>query len=231
MSVSIIIPALNEAQSLSSILPDLVTSSGVSEVIVVDGGSGDDSRNVVANCGARYLSAERGRALQMNAGAAAASGDILLFLHADTQLPDNAIMLIDSAISSGAVWGRFDLKLSGSHWLLRIVERMINWRSCLSGIATGDQAIFLRREQFEAMGGYAEIPLMEDVELSKRLRRLKWPACIRQPLTTSSRRWEHHGILRTILLMWRVRLAYFLGRSPKSLAAQYCRSDTAGRGS
>ncbi len=231
MSVSIIIPALNEAQSLGLILPRLVAQKGVDEVIVVDGGSNDDTEDLVSAVGAKYLATDRGRALQMNAGAAAASGDILLFLHADTQLPDNALILIDKAMGDGALWGRFDLRLSGHHWLLRIVERMINWRSCLSGIATGDQAIFLRREQFAAMGGYLEIPLMEDVDLSKRLRRLKWPVCIHQPLVTSSRRWEHHGILRTILLMWRIRLAYFLGSTPQALAEQYRRSDTAGRGS
>lgn len=231
MSVSIIIPVLNESQELGTILPRLLTEPLVSEVIVADGGSSDSSRDVATACGARVINTPRGRALQMNAAAAAASGDILLFLHADSRLPDKAIAEVERAIDSGALWGRFNIRLSGRHWLLRIVERMINLRSCLSGIATGDQAIFLAREQFERLGGYAEIPLMEDVELSKRLRRLQRPLCIRRPLITSSRRWEHHGILRTILLMWQLRLAYFLGATPESLATRYRRSDTAGQGS
>ena len=228
MSVSIVLPALNEAEALRSLLPKLVS---ISEVIVADGGSRDETTAVATRFGAIVIESERGRARQMNAGAALATGDILLFLHADTMLPDNALLLIEEAMEHGAMWGRFNVRLSGRHWLLRITERLMNLRSCITGIATGDQAIFLRRELFVELGGYTEIPLMEDVELSKRLRRIKWPACIRQPLTTSSRRWEHYGILRTILLMWRMRLAYFLGVSPQRLAQQYRRSDTAGQGS
>jgi rSAM/selenodomain-associated transferase 2 len=167
----------------------------------------------------------------MNAGAAGASGDILLFLHADTRLPANALALIESVVSATRPWGRFDLRLSGHHWLLRIVERMINWRSAVSGIATGDQALFVRRDLFESLGGYARIPLMEDVELSTRLRSLARPCRIRQPLTTSSRRWEKHGIVRTILLMWQMRLAYYWGTPVEVLAQRYRRSDTAGEGS
>ena len=231
MTLSIIIPALNEADALRTLLPALFLQQESVEVIVADGGSWDQTPAVVTQCGAQLIVAECGRALQMNAGAAAAGGDILLFLHADSQLPANAFQLVEEAMARGELWGRFDLHLSGKHWLLRVVERLINWRSCLSGIATGDQAIFLRRETFESLGGYAEIPLMEDVELSKRLKRLAAPCCIRQPLTTSSRRWEHYGIVRTILLMWQMRLAYFLGVSPESLAQRYRRSDTAGQGS
>jgi rSAM/selenodomain-associated transferase 2 len=231
MSVSVIIPVLNEAEGLAALLPELLAQQDLAEVIVADGGSRDATPDIVQSAGAQYINTHIGRAVQMNTGAAQATGDTLLFLHADTRLPPNAVVLIEEVISAGAMWGRFDLRLSGRHWLFRVVERMINWRSCLSGIATGDQAIFLRRDQFEAMGGYAEIPLMEDVEISKRLRRLKWPFCIHQPLTTSSRRWEHHGIVRTIVLMWRMRLAYFLGTSPETLAEQYRRSDTAGQGS
>jgi rSAM/selenodomain-associated transferase 2 len=227
MSVSIIIPVLNESQELGKTLPPLLSDPGVLEVIVADGGSSDSSRDVATACGARVINAPCGRALQMNAAAAAARGDILLFLHADSRLPAKAIAEIKEAIDSGALWGRFNIRLSGRHWLLRVVERTINIRSCLSGIATGDQAIFLGRELFERLGGYAEIPLMEDVELSKRLRRLRWPVCIREPLITSSRRWEHYGILRTILLMWWLRLAYFLGACPASLACRYRRSDSA----
>ncbi len=231
MTLSIIIPALNESESLCTLLPELFSQRECVEVIVADGGSVDQTAAVVTASGARLITTERGRARQMNAGAAAANGEILLFLHADSQLPANGIQLVEEAIACGSVWGRFDLRLTGRHWLLRVVERMINWRSCLSGIATGDQAIFLRRETFDTLGGYAEIPLMEDVELSKRLKRLGAPCCIRQPLTTSSRRWEHYGIVRTILLMWQMRLAYFLGASPQSLAQRYRCSDTAGQGS
>jgi rSAM/selenodomain-associated transferase 2 len=230
VTVSIIIPALNEAESLSTLLPELQAMPGSAQLIVADGGSLDQTRSVAATSGVMLVESARGRALQMNAGAAQAGGDILLFLHADTLLPDNAIELVEQAVCAGAHWGRFDLRLSGKHWLLRIVERMINWRSCLSGIATGDQAIFLRRDLFQQLGGYAEIPLMEDVELSKRLKRLARPICIRQPLTTSSRRWERYGIVRTILLMWRLRLAYALGTTPELLAQRYRRSDSPQRG-
>lgn len=231
MSISIIIPALNEAPGLSRILPALLAQQGVAEVIVADGGSADATPAISSELGAVLLATGRGRAQQMNAGAARATGEVLLFLHADSQLPRDALSLVEQAIASGAVWGRFDLRLSGRHWMLRIIERLINWRSCLSGIATGDQAIFLRRALFESLGGYAEIPLMEDVELCKRLRRLAYPHCIHAPLITSSRRWEHYGILRTILLMWQMRLAYFLGASPHSLARRYRRSDSPGAGS
>lgn len=231
MSVSIVVPVLNEADALRSLLPVLLSQHNIGEVIVADGGSSDQTSTLVKECGAQLVDANRGRARQMNAGAAHASGDILLFLHADSQLPDDAIARVSDAVASGARWGRFDIRLSGSHWSFRIIERMINWRSCLSGIATGDQAIFVRRELFESLGGYADIPLMEDVEISKRLKRLAPPCCIHHPLTTSSRRWEHFGILRTIVLMWQMRLAYFLGVSPESLARRYRRSDTAGQGS
>ncbi len=231
MSVSVIIPAINEAQGLRSMLPPLLAQQRCLEVIVADGGSDDETPRVAREAGASVITCARGRARQMNSGAAVAAGETLLFLHADTTLPDNALELVESAVAQGALWGRFDLRLSGSHWLLRIVERMINWRSCLSGIATGDQAIFLRRQLFDSIGGYAGIPLMEDVELSKRLKRFAPPCCIRTPLTTSSRRWEHYGILRTILLMWWMRLAYFLGATPEALARSYQRSDTHGAGS
>jgi rSAM/selenodomain-associated transferase 2 len=231
VSISIIIPALNEAQHLHALLPALTGLAGVVEVIVADGGSCDGTPAAVRASGARLVCAERGRARQMNAGAAGARGDILLFLHADSRLPVDATALIESVVTAHRPWGRFDLRLSGRHWLLRIVERMINWRSALSGIATGDQAIFVRRDLFERVGGYAELPLMEDVELSRRLRVLARPCRIRQPLLTSSRRWEHHGMVRTIVLMWWLRLAYFFGASPETLARRYRRSDSTAQGS
>ncbi len=226
MSVSIIIPALNEASSLGRLLPALTALPNRPEVILADGGSSDQSVAIAQQAGVTLVSAPRGRARQMNAGAAIANGDTLVFLHADTVLPDGALAQLEQAMGAGAQWGRFNVRLSGRHWLFRIIERLINLRSCLTGVATGDQGIFVRRELFRQLNGFAELPLMEDVELSKRLRRIARPRCIRQPLTTSSRRWEHHGILRTVLLMWRLRLEYFLGASPDTLAQRYRRSDT-----
>jgi rSAM/selenodomain-associated transferase 2 len=156
----------------------------------------------------------------MNAGAALGTGDALLFLHADTALPDNADRLIDAALAHRA-WGRFDLRIAGSHPFLAVIARMINWRSRLTGIATGDQAIFVTREAFEAVGGFPDLPLMEDIAISRRLKRLCRPYCIATPAVTSGRRWEHNGVIRTILLMWRLRLGYYLGVEPALLARLY----------
>jgi rSAM/selenodomain-associated transferase 2 len=224
--ISIIIPARNEAASLSVHLQALqgLRAQG-HELIVVDGQSSDDTPAQASAWADQTLSSPAGRAVQMNLGAAHARGEVLLFLHADSTLPEQADQLIEAALQQRH-WGRFDVRLSGRHWLLRVVERMMNWRSCLSGMATGDQGIFLSRATFEKIGGYPELPLMEDLALSKRLRRqFGWPACIHQPLITSSRRWEQHGILRTILLMWTLRLAWFLGVPAERLAARYRRSD------
>ncbi len=163
-----------------------------------------------------------GRAAQMNRGAAIAHGEILLFLHVDTRLPPNADRLITAALDgAGHRWGRFDVRLSGHHPLLRIVEGLMNLRSRLSGISTGDQAIFVRRADFESVGGFPDIALMEDIALSRRLKRLARPCCLRQRLVTSSRRWEANGIVRTIALMWWLRLAYFLGADPARLRKRY----------
>jgi rSAM/selenodomain-associated transferase 2 len=191
------------------------------ELIVVDGGSGDGTVELARPAADRLLDAPRGRATQMNAGAEASRGEVLLFLHADTTLPPAADDLIRSAIAAGAAWGRFDVRIDGRQPLLRVVERMMNWRSRWSGIATGDQAIFVRRDLFERVGGYPELPLMEDIALSKRLKRFAPPACLRQRVITSGRRWEKHGVLRTILLMWRLRASYFLGADPQQLAIRY----------
>jgi len=157
----------------------------------------------------------------MNAGAQAARGTVLWFLHADTLAPPDADHLLLAALDRGAVWGRFDVRLSGRQPLLRVVERLMNLRSCLSSIATGDQGIFVRRAAFDATGGFPDQPLMEDIALSARLKQIGKPVCLRPPLITSSRRWESRGILRTILLMWRLRLLYALGADPARLAQLY----------
>jgi rSAM/selenodomain-associated transferase 2 len=192
------------------------------EVIVVDGGSSDGTAEVQEGQADFFTVAERGRALQMNRGAELASGDVLLFLHADTCLPEQAIDLIAVCLQqSGAVWGRFDVRLSGRQAGFRLIEKMINLRSHLTGVVTGDQSLFVTAQAFRQIGGYPPIPLMEDVALSKLLRRLSWPARIRHKATTSSRRWEKHGTVRTILLMWWLRLLYFLGVNPEYLAKKY----------
>ncbi len=221
--VSIIIPTLNEAASLEATLQPLQSwRKAGHELILVDGGSDDATAAIAAPLVDQLLTSTPGRARQMNMGAEAASGEVLLFLHADTRLPDGADAIILGAMAQQYRWGRFDVRLSGRHWLLRIVERMMNWRSCLSGIATGDQGVFVERDLFIQLGGFPPLPLMEDVAMSRRLKgAVGRAACIRTPLVTSSRRWEQHGIVRTILLMWRLRLAWFLGVPAERLARQY----------
>lgn len=221
MKLSIVMPVRNEAAGIVQALLPLQELRGALELIVVDGQSQDATRLLAQPLADQLLESSPGRARQMNTGAAAAQGDWLLFLHADTRLPDGFISLLQEAQDSGADWGRFDVQLEPSSALLRLVARMINLRSRLTGVCTGDQAIFLRRRLFEQLGGYAEIPLMEDVELSKRLRRVNRSYCIAIPLSTSSRRWQQHGTLRTILLMWRLRLLYWLGVAPERLAESY----------
>jgi rSAM/selenodomain-associated transferase 2 len=191
-------------------------------VVVVDGGSVDGTPEIARAMADRVIASAQGRAVQQNAGAAAATGDVLLFLHADTVLPPDADgLVLDGMQASGRGWGRFDVRLSGAAPLLRVVERMISLRSRVAGIATGDQAIFVRAEWFRRAGGFPPIPLMEDVALSTALKRFGPPLCLRAPVTTSSRRWEERGIARTILLMWRLRLAYALGADPARLADRY----------
>ena len=221
MKLSVIVPALDEAAGIAATLQALAPlRADGHEVIVVDGGSRDATAAIAARFSERVLQAPCGRARQMNAGAAVASGDALLFLHADTRLPGNAAQLVREALERRA-WGRFDVRIEGRSRWLAVVAFCMNWRSRLTGIATGDQAMFMRREAFAAAGGFAEIPLMEDVELSVRLKAISAPACIRTRAATSGRRWERHGVLRTVLLMWRLRLAYFLGARPEDLARRY----------
>ncbi|MEO5693884.1 MAG: TIGR04283 family arsenosugar biosynthesis glycosyltransferase [Usitatibacter sp.] len=220
---SIIVPVLEEASGIEAALAALqpYRHRGEAEVIVADGASTDGTRSMAAPFADRVIEARRGRALQMNAGARASDGDILLFLHADTRLPAGALDFIAEAIDGGREWGRFDVTIDGGGALLALVAWFMNARSRFTGIATGDQAIFVRRAVFETVGGYQSIPLMEDVALSKALARSSRPACLRARAVTSSRRWERHGTLRTIVLMWRLRLAYALGEDPHRLARRY----------
>jgi rSAM/selenodomain-associated transferase 2 len=221
--LSIIIPCLNEAECIADTLAALGPARRRgAEVIVVDGGSDDGTADRAAPMADAVISAARGRASQMNAGARRARGEILLFLHADSRPPEAVDgLVIDGLKRASRSWGRFDVSIDGAHPLLRAVERLMNLRSRLTGIATGDQGIFVTRTLFTAAGGFPDIPLMEDVELSKRLKRFGPPLCLRHRIVTSGRRWEKRGVLRTILLMWRLRLAYWLGADPRRLAMRY----------
>ena len=223
MKISIIIPVLNESALLQKQLEKLRPFRNLgNEVIVVDGGSDDDSREVARPLVDRVCHSSSGRSLQMNYGAGLASGEVLLFLHIDTSLPvDCAAQIAQVFENSNRLWGRFDVRLSSDQGLLRVIPAAMNLRSHLTGVVTGDQAIFVRRQVFEEVKGYAPIPLMEDIELSKRLRRLSWPARIRQKAIASSRRWEQRGVLSTVLSMWWLRLLYFVGVSPKKLVIMY----------
>lgn len=221
MRLSIVIPVLDEAEGIAACLAPLAPlRARGAQVLVVDGGSADGTVAAATPHADRVIESPRGRARQMNAGAAAASGDALLFLHADTRLPEGADGLVAAALA-GRDWGRFDVSIEGRSRWLPVVAAFMNARSRLTGIATGDQALFVRREAFEAAGRFPPIPLMEDVALSKALKRRGPPACLAQKAVTSGRRWERHGPVRTILLMWRLRLAYFLGADPARLAERY----------
>jgi rSAM/selenodomain-associated transferase 2 len=218
----IVVPVLDEAAGL---VPRLQALQGFrqrgAQVVVVDGGSQDHTVALARPWADQVLSAPRGRASQMNAGAAACPADVLLFLHADTELPHDADALVHSALQGPAAWGRFDVRINSPRPLLRLVGAMMNLRSRVSGIATGDQALFMRHELFVQVGGFPDQPLMEDIALSRTLKRRGRPACLRQRVSTSARRWEQHGVWRTIWLMWRLRAAYFLGADPQALALQY----------
>jgi rSAM/selenodomain-associated transferase 2 len=221
--LSIIMPVLNEGEGIAAALDALAVLRALgTEVMVVDGGSRDATIQRARLRADRVIAAPRGRGLQMNAGADKASGDVLLFLHADTRLPADADHVVLNGLErSGRVWGRFDAEIEGQSPLLVVIAWLMNLRSRLTGIATGDQAMFVRRDAFQAAGGFAAIPLMEDVELCKRLRRVSRPLCLRERVVTSGRRWEKDGVLNTVVLMWRLRLAYFLGADPKALARRY----------
>lgn len=221
MRLSVVVPTLDEETALAATLAR-VRAADVHELIVVDGGSRDATRKVAERFADRVLVASPGRAAQMNVGATAATGDVLLFLHADTLLPAGFAGAIDAALADPAtVAGRFDVRLEGGSPLLAIVAAAMNWRSRWTRIATGDQAIFVRREAFSAVGGYEAVPLFEDVRLTAALKRRGTIACLRDPVRTSGRRWERRGPLRTILLMWTLRLAHALGVSPERLRRLY----------
>ena len=224
-SLAIVMPVLNEAAGIEAALRALMPlmARGV-RVLVADGGSADDTPARARRFGGvEVIEAARGRAAQMNAGAQAASGArVLLFLHADTTLPPDADRLIAQALAgSQQVWGRFNVRIAGHPRMLRVVAACMNVRSRWSGIATGDQALFMTRAAFDAVGGFPEQPLMEDIEMSKRLRTLSRPACLRERVITSGRRWESRGVWATIVLMWRLRWAYWRGASLQVLARRY----------
>lgn len=227
MKLSIIIPVFNEAADISAALAALepLRERGA-EVIIVDGGSSDDTFALARTFCDHAITSARGRATQQNVGAQVATGDALLFLHIDTQLPDNVDALINAAlIDDRNVWGRFDMKLGPNvlraHSILNVIAALMNFRSRVTGIATGDQCIFVRKSVFDAVGGFPDIALMEDVALSKVLKKIAAPVCLRERVVTSARRWQKHGIWRTIMLMWWLRLAFWMGVSPTRLAAWY----------
>lgn len=222
MKFSIIIPTLNEAKGIVACLTALQAFRGNDcELIVADGGSSDGTLELAAPLVDKITPTKTGRALQMNAGAELAEGDILVFLHADTHLPEQALNLIEQTINNDQPWGRFDIRLSGKPWLLKLIAFMMNWRSKLTGIATGDQAIFITRAAFAAVGRYPEIALMEDIVLSATLNKLSRPVCLSAKVVSSGRKWERQGVVKIILLMWWLRLRFFLGSDPQTLANIY----------
>ncbi len=218
----VVMPVLNEAQAIEATLQALAPLRQCgARVVVVDGGSEDDTMAKARPHADAVISAPRGRAAQMNAGAALGWGEVLLFLHADTTLPDGADERLLQALTQGHLWGRFDVRIAGRHRMLAVVATMMNLRSRWTGIATGDQAMFMRREVFAQLGGFAPMPLMEDIDMSRRLRGLGAPACLRERVITSGRRWEQRGVWRTMALMWRLRWRYWRGESAHALAQDY----------
>lgn len=224
MQLAVVVPVLNEAANISALLLNLsqVTASQGAplELVLVDGGSTDDTVALARAAGVKVVDAPRSRAQQMNAGAQATQAPNLLFLHADTRLPQQAYALVQDALQHHA-WGRFDVHIEGRLPMLRLVAGLMNWRSRLSGIATGDQAMFMTRQAFVQAGGFADQPLMEDIAMSTTLKTMGPPACLREKVSTSGRRWEQRGLWQTIFLMWRLRLAYWLGAAPEALARAY----------
>lgn len=221
MRLSVVVPVYNEIRALPRLVPELRRLQAEAEVVLVDGGSDDGSADMLSESGLPWLRSERGRAVQMNAGAAAGTGEVILFLHADTQLPGQASRLVLEACRNGADAGFFRVRIDSTRPLLRLVAWLMNWRSRLTGIATGDQALFVRREVFERTGGFSALPLFEDVELSSRLRKGSNVVVIPETVVTSARRWERHGAWRTILRMWLLRALYAVGFPADRLARRY----------
>ena len=221
--LSIIIPVLNEERFLAGNeerLTSLLQEGH--EILVVDGGSQDDSVNIARALGCRVLSTRASRGHQLDWGASHSKNGILLFLHADTHLPSHAAEMIAQALTGlEQLWGRFDVRFSNPRWVFRVIAWFMNQRSCLTGIVTGDHALFIQREFYFSCGGYMDIPLMEDVEFCRRLKKHASPVCLSEKVVTSSRRWEQNGILKTVLMMWWLRLMFFLGQSPVKLARRY----------
>lgn len=218
--ISVIIPCYNEAERLPSLLEALRAGQSRLQIIVVDGGSSDNTAALAEDLADAVVVSARGRAVQMNAGAAMAEGDVLWFVHGDTEFCapiDQYLSEIDAASS----WGFCRLRLSGRQWYFRMIAAMINLRSGVQAIGTGDQALFVRRKLFDEIGGYAQIPLMEDVALCKTLKKVAKPLKLQLGLITSSRRWEQQGVIKTVLLMWQLRLLYFIGVSPETLVKRY----------
>ncbi|HCO59232.1 MAG TPA: glycosyl transferase [Porticoccaceae bacterium] len=225
-SLSIVIPTLNEAATIKDCLQALSSVRDLgAQIIVADGGSYDETVTRARAGADKVVVSKPGRAGQMNAGAREATGQWLLFLHADTRLPENMADVITAWEFSHSAWGFFFVRLDSPRMVFRIIERLMNWRSYYSRIATGDQSLFVKRELFERLGGYADIPLMEDIELSKRLRRTGRPLVALARATTSARKWEREGVVSTVLLMWRLRLAYFFGADPAELVRKYYRAN------
>ncbi|NKB38998.1 MAG: glycosyltransferase [Gammaproteobacteria bacterium] len=220
--VSVIIPTLNEAGSIQQCLLTLQSLREQGhEVILVDGGSHDSTCVLAAPLVDKLMTGKKGRAHQLNYGAQQAGGHLLLFLHADTLLNEAVRTELLEIASHESVWGRFDVQLSGDHYLYRGIEFCMNTRSRITGIATGDQAIFCNKKLFEEVGGFPEIELMEDITLSANLKKIKWPICSREKVITSSRRWDREGIVKTVLKMLLYRLRYALGAKPEKLAREY----------
>jgi len=225
MKLSFIIPVLNEAGNIKTVLQSLQSMRQEGhEVIVVDGGSRDNTLTLAVPLADVVVSAQQGRARQMNNGAAKATGDIFVFLHADSSLPEQAVQLITDALcKDNHHWGRFDVSLPGKRLMFQVIASFMNLRSRLTGIVTGDQCLFVKREAFARIGGFPDIPLMEDISISKSLKKLSRPVCLKAKVITSNRRWQEQGILRTILLMWYLRASYFFGRPPEQLVKIYYR--------
>lgn len=221
MKFSIIVPTLNEASSIPACLSALQLLRNRAEIIVADGGSSDNTETLARKWADRIVHSPRGRARQMNLGAEIATGDVLIFLHADTFLPPDALGRIEQQLETNGEWGRFDVQLSGRHFMFKVIALFMNWRSRLTGIATGDQVLFVTKKAFISAGGFPDIALMEDVALSKALKKISRPICLKAKVVSSSRKWQQHGIIRTILLMWSLRLQYFFGADPEILARRY----------